>query len=367
MLALAWTLAMPWVGQLASAPVESPAEALELEWSAPEACPGSEDVHRAIASRLSAPGDEERGLAVVRAHGVVHSVPEGYRLDLQLWVDGSQGTRTIEAETCPALADAASLVIALAIDPSLSTAPAVETPEPEPSPPTPSTDDAIPALVPERPERSSPTEADASAPSTEPEPSPASPPSEAREPNLVSPSRPDAPELHLDLSGLAGPGFFLLPQTVGFIELEVGLSGRGWRVSIGANVWTPARERSQINPSVGGRFLAWASPVRACYAPVVGSVDFALCPGVELGAIHGEGTGMLDPARRDASLWAAALGSGSVRWWPRALGDRLGLFLRVEGLASLTRPSFGTQSSGVIYQAPLGALRLGGGLSLRLL
>jgi hypothetical protein len=103
---------------------------------------------------------------------------------------------------------------------------------------------------------------------------------------------------------------------------------------------------------------------RGCVTPRVQTVSFPICAVVEAGAMHGRGIGDLTP-RSARSAWVGAGGGAAVLWRPAAVRDRLGLLLRAEGLAALTRPVFGTEAR-TIYQAGPAGGRFLVGLTVRL-
>jgi len=112
----ALALGLASVGLAAGRAVASDAAALVvLEWAAPEGCPDGAYVEREVHRLL---GDASAGSPYMQARAQVRQEKSG-RWHIELRTMGRQGpgVRTVTAESCPALADAAALILALAIDP----------------------------------------------------------------------------------------------------------------------------------------------------------------------------------------------------------------------------------------------------------
>lgn len=92
------------------------AQALELDWSAPAACPDASSV-RASTERLLA--RSHRAASVVRASGRVTRAGKRWTLLLSIDVHQRRATRNLSAESCATLADAAAWLVAVAVDPDL--------------------------------------------------------------------------------------------------------------------------------------------------------------------------------------------------------------------------------------------------------
>ena len=103
---------------------------LELTWSAPADCPSRAEVESSIARLLAGSRSAETLGADVRVtvdrRGLYHA-------RLRTHLHDADGERSLTAGTCPLVASATALVLALTIDPTL----AVDPQEPEPSPPPP--------------------------------------------------------------------------------------------------------------------------------------------------------------------------------------------------------------------------------------
>lgn len=87
---------------------------LELRWSAPASCPAQRDVLEQVSRLL---GGARVAAAGVRVSASVREQAGVWRAELETRRAESVSARTIEAESCVALADATALFVALLLDP----------------------------------------------------------------------------------------------------------------------------------------------------------------------------------------------------------------------------------------------------------
>lgn len=290
---------------LAVAPASSPEDSVfELTWSAPDACPPRADVIAEVTRLL---GDLKPQEAWVSANGRVRATDEGYALILEIRSGESVGERALQGESCKEVVDAAALIMAIAINPSVLERASGPAPVPDPrEDPEPASDaDAEPVTVP-------------------------SPP-------LPAPRRPA-----FVVRAGAGAGAFLLPGPTGTVAVAVGVVGRFWRVEAEGAYWF-AREVTRAD-DVGGRFqLGWAG-VRGCGAPERGDFEFPLCAGIDLGAMRGTGLGdALASVRSRNAIWLAVRGGPSLVWRGN---EWVGFWLAADGIVPVLRPRFDIQPSG---------------------
>lgn len=104
-------------------PRETAKSALDLDWRAPAGCPEARAV-RAEVLRL-ARLDSSRP-SQLRARAEIRGDGQTWQLTLSTELDGISGERTLSASSCRALSDAATLTLALILNPD------VETAQPEP-------------------------------------------------------------------------------------------------------------------------------------------------------------------------------------------------------------------------------------------
>jgi hypothetical protein len=109
-------------------------------------------------------------------------------------------------------------------------------------------------------------------------------------------------------------------------------------VDLGAAYRFAAEEDFAEPADTGGRFRLWSVDARACGIPGLaeGRVGIPLCAGLSAGAMHGEGTGAVTPRSAEAAWVAARAGAGVEG----RLGRFWTLWLQVDGLATLARPTF---------------------------
>jgi hypothetical protein len=103
------------------------APGLELEWQAPAECPSKQDVEQLIEQQRSAkPGPPATITARIRIadRSASASPLERYVLNLDLRVNSIASHRSLNAESCAAAADAAVLMIGLALDSQIVESPA---------------------------------------------------------------------------------------------------------------------------------------------------------------------------------------------------------------------------------------------------
>lgn len=387
------------------------APAAELRWQAPESCPTQEVVQTRLAEALAEVPPDSAQEPVVGEAEVVQT-DAGFRLRLVVrrgaggQTDGPGETgdpagaaREIVAPTCAQVADAAVLIVALAADPTvverggLTVAPVAppdatdpDTADPD-SPEVPGTPEPLDVETPTDPATDPATDAAG----TVPDPAPADPEVPPDEPPPEVPAEPsprlpaertaaddvtardeDPPRetprrpLQLGLRVLAGAGFGVLPGPAADLGLSASLEVGRFRAELGAAYWTPSDASAAANSDVGGRFQLWAIEPRGCFVPSVApSLTLPVCGGLQVGAVHGRGEGDVVPLSA-ASAWVSAAVGAGLRWRPRALRDRLGLWLRGEVLPALTRPRFGTQASGLIHRVDAVGGRIGAGIEVRL-
>lgn len=320
MLAMAAVVgSLSWGAAISNAPWTAP-----WTWEAPAAvCPTSADVQGSIERYAGRPLERSE----VGARGKVLAVEDGgYRLELTLFRAGVDGESiTILDPDCTVLAEAAALKVATAM---LERASAQPLPLPEPQPPT------RPAVAPMAPPRCRPGR------------------SRMREsPSVLTP---ECGLLQLGSIAQWGP----LPGVSGGLAAEAGLLWRRVRLQAGARFWFPRVHREGTREATF-RMLVGAALV--CPRLGAGSFEFPLCAGVEVGSLHGAGTGVANP-RIDRLVWVAGLLRGAVAWAPH---PRVALFVLGELAIPLADYRFELARAPIHDPSPVGG-RVGGGVELRL-
>jgi hypothetical protein len=119
----------------AQGPGPSPDLPIELRWDAPAGCPPAASVRANVARGLPAAPE---GVAPMIASVVVRPLDaDRWQAALDLRGVGWTATRTLEGASCAAVADAAGLVIGLALTTELAGPVVVAPPPPPPAPPAP--------------------------------------------------------------------------------------------------------------------------------------------------------------------------------------------------------------------------------------
>ncbi|MEM7152276.1 MAG: hypothetical protein AAF799_05505 [Myxococcota bacterium] len=316
--------------------------AAPITWDAPAGCPSGDAVDEQIAALVRSDASE---LSLV--HGQVQRRGERWRVQLRLQAPGGrEERRTFEAEDCRALARAVALIVAVHVDAlGAATKPAVQRPEsvtwtPTSAPrakvrPAPSRDEPAPRSVAVVP---------ASASSRTQPP----PPADSPRPRVVG---------LLRFEGGVGSG--ILPGLGAGLGVVGGLTGRGWRVELGARGW-PARTGLDASQTVGVRLDLVGGLVRGCGVPTLGRLRMPLCLGAEVAGLRGVGTtGVQQPATQWTGWGAANLSAGlSV-----AVTPVVAPYLALEGTVPLLQPQFSVGSVAVTQTGASGA-RLWLGLEL---
>lgn len=320
------------------------APGLTIDWQAPAGCPDVTAVRGQVAAMI---GEDVVAGADLRASAVVREDGDRWSLTLELTRAGGRELRSLGDRECEALAQAAALVIAVAIDPQ------ARAPEPVP-------EDSPETVVPAPPEQPGGAAGAANpkaepVPKARPEPPPPSPPIE-RETDPAALPLP-IPRLMLGLRLGVGLGFArILPGVHAALDLGLGLDGRGWRVELNGLFVPPVRGSAAGNPEIGGVFRLGAGEVRGCYMPTArrGRLGVPVCLGAQVGAMHGQGTGSgLQEKQAARGLWAALRPGVAVRLRPR-LG-RVGLWMGLDMIVALARPEFITAGGVKVHRAaPVG-------------
>jgi hypothetical protein len=259
------------------------------------------------------------------AQATITADGDGFRLNLVIEQSQRELQRTVRASACDELANAAALIVALLIDPTLRT-----------------TDEPLgDATVPEEPaaERA------------------------ARPRSRETPSEPSLlPQLRVVAGPVADVGS--LPAPAPGLELGAGVELGSIAVTL-SGAWFPYSRRSILpasdgQPEKGGTFQLATGLTRVCYRPIE-RIEFAGCGAIELGVLRGNGYGTASEITSDV-FWVA-LGPGletgvhvTERVVLRGAGDLL---------FALRRPNFVLEGVGEVHEPGALSVRLAMGLLLR--
>lgn len=299
---------------------------LDLTWTAPASCPAGKEVSLRVASLLgSSPENPKSRLTAV---GVVVESAQGFALDLSLESGGVTSRRKLRGADCATLADAAAIVLAVAIDPRALDREPVTPPAPDPPPDPKPVDPPKPSPLP--------------APFVPP-PAPASP-----RPTIL-PRVPSAQSesLYAALGGsirtLVDIGS--LPGATPALELALELWLDAYRIEAAFLILPDATAEAENRPTKGARFSFLGGVLDGCRSLVPWAVrrerasldlTFSACVGLEAGAMNGDGFGVALPEEASA-FWIAPRASLPLRL---ELVPPLGLRLQPELIVPLDPRSF---------------------------
>ena len=318
--------------------------AVLLEWNAPPECPAQSYVMAELARQLSGttltPEKRINARADVRRG-------EGQRWHLRLVTESGEqrGDRSLEAESCRAVADATALIVAMAVDPSRALGGDAGAPVGVLGAPPlgaaaafaagaalqPSPSGSAPALSVPPPATGAPS-ASAPAPPTPPPPAASAP----TPPPPVSEGSVASSLVHFGASG----SVFADDGVLSGISPGVGgalawLPGR-FRLEVSAAYFPPTRVQVATNPARGASFDLTTVGVRGCYTLVEGRFALGPCAGGEIGYLRGAGFGVVGAAEGGTVWEALAVGAlGSLR-----VNGLFSFRLSLDVLAPLVRPSF---------------------------
>ena len=282
---------------------------VRVDWLAPDSCPAADWVRGDIERRLGRTLEALTELSLV-AEAVVTPTDDGrFQLVLTTIVEGEPGERTLDDRDCPALASAASLIIALAIDPAAS-----------------QTDETPTAVALPMPEDSDATTA----------------------PDETSASPPRAPlGFHVRLDLVADLG--ALPGLAAGPAVSLGLSVDRLRLEL-SGVWLlPGDAQPQSEPRAVAELQLLAIGVGACLRLFEsGLLQTGPCGRLEYGTMRGHGSRAIsEPTAGDAG-WAAAHAGG---WMSLKIGSHAAFRLELGLGLPLRRAKFTVEGLGTVHEA----------------
>ena len=264
-----------------------------LDWEAPPECPQLRHVTADVEQHLGQALGVDRDQRLTIAGKVAADAPRGFVASIAVTTEHGTRTRELVHVDCRKLSEAAALVVALTIDPTLSAKfPEAATP-------------ITPATEPERvpPEITAPPPLAVAPPLVEPAPvvQKDAPPSPA-------PARAD-PRTDWRFDGALVGALAEGPLP----ELGVGLGARfsaarsffaaGARVSY----YFPRPAPIEVDSSAFVELDLLSVTLFGCFLPVSGRLSFGLCPGFVLGDLRGVGKGVDNPRTQHARYSALTL------------------------------------------------------------
>jgi hypothetical protein len=261
----AWCLgflatALLLAGELAPAGAPPGPPAFALHWSAPADCPDGSHI-RSDVLRLA--GADARRSHQLKAQAVIRpDEHEGWTLDLRTELDGIAGERNLAGASCQSLSEAATLTLALLLNPEAKIEAA-----PEPTPPP----SAKKVIVP-----------------------PDTPTAERTWPQPV-----------WHVGALAGLQVGVLSEPSPWFGLSLGVALNRFSLRLVPGFTPPQNLSSQSRSGAGGRLWLVSGSALGCFAALEKQVTLIPCLGVNLVRLHGKGWGMRDV--HEASVyWTSA-------------------------------------------------------------
>jgi len=289
---------------------------LELAWEAPEGCPDRAFMRRRIGQLLHNPAATPKNVA---ASAKIERSPDSrFHLALSVRTDGVEENRTMDADSCSALAEASAVVIALAIAPSQGAEPPDE------------------GRTPETPEERA----------SEPPPQPSAPsaPSAPSTPNIEPPPRRAHTAVRTTPRAALGVGASVesgvLPEpSAGFVGSA---SLRLDRIRVGVLATMSLVQRPHFARTAGASFEMISAGAFGSYMLPLGPVAVGPTVNVELTHVRVRGFGIRGP-RASSVFWptpvlGARLEVSPARW--------IALVGRADLLIPIGAPAFNLTTTG---------------------
>jgi hypothetical protein len=280
-----------------SAPGAASAQELALTWQAAEGCPDADWAHGRLNERLGR-ALADRAQDPLAATATLAREGERFVLTLHTVQAGVAGDRALAASSCAELAEAAVLVLALAIDP-----------------------DAVARIDEGAAQRVA--ELDSERP---PFLTPA-----AQRPAIVEPARARPWAVRADALLALGP----LPGVTAGPSLAIAYQWTRLRAEL-SGYWLWPREGHESDAPGSVRVSLWALRPTMCVRLLGQRVQLSGCAALELGRIHGRGLDLPIPQESQA-LWPAASLAPRLAI---AAGNMVFFQLELGLVAALVRPRF---------------------------
>jgi hypothetical protein len=285
-------------GSALAPPCLAQGSSVEIEWTAPDACPDRADVVRRVEIYLGRPPAPSESLSF-RAD-VRQSDDGHFRATLKSRWTGGSAERSFDGIDCVKIARATALIIAMAIDP-IDVAEAVTEQKAEVRP----SDEARPA-----------------------------------------PTVHDGGDLHFGfgIRTTVDAGSLPLP-TIGGGPVA-SLRGGPWELDLAAAAWIPRRTSGAEERGAGGEISLMTGELRGCREIVPAALTVSLCLGGEVGVTDGIAFGILSP-RHPRSPWVAPLLGFGVR--PR-LASGVWAWMSFDAAVPLIRPDYYIEGMGSVHR-----------------
>jgi hypothetical protein len=251
---------------------------LVLQWSAPPECPDVTDVRESVEKAL---GRElgEADSAALTAHGAVLAASGRWELTLVIG-SGTSGARSrrLEGNSCREVADAAALVLALALEKG----------EPDSR-------------------QGGPASIGKAAGQTQNQAASVRGQNPTAFRHLTGERSAATAPLQWAIGAFGAVDPLSLPQIAPGAGLRVWLKQESMRLEIASAYFPPRRAEPTGGPEAGDFDLLVAA-VQGCWLIGVPIIDTALCGGAEVGTLSGKGVGVVAPTREYAPWLAPMIG-----------------------------------------------------------
>lgn len=333
------------------------ADRVTFAWETPPGCPSSGSVEAAIVTRLGSARPATR----VDVRGTVVREADGFRVRLSIGAH----ERTLLAPSCRHAAEAAAVIVAVAIEEAARASAAGDTTMPS-SATEPATGDAP------SPGKPASAEKPAVAAPTQTPPAPVGPaPAPAPVPRATPEATPETTPpftRHFEIGLGAGIDTATLPEPSPGIALSASYRATRWlSLGIVASAFLPQTQQASGEPPVRADVLLVDAIARACVlAPLAlgaRALDLGGCLGAGVGLLPAESASISNPSSGVGvrpELWAA----GHARL---ALTGRFGLHLDAGPLVDPSRPPFEVAGVGTVHRPAIVTFRgvLGVGIIFR--
>jgi hypothetical protein len=292
-------------------------DALELSWKAPAECPQEEAFKQEVEHFLGQGLESRRDQEIVILAVATRNDEKAFSVRLNIATAAGIQRRVLTHEDCAELTEAAALVAALAIDPTLTA--------------------KAPAAPPQPVEEAPPPAAPAEEPTPAPEPSPIAPPPAPPQQEESKIPNDDSTDIRLSLGLLGFIGVGALPEAGPGAAADIAVDTGPLRFVARGSYWFPRFAAVEGASGPGVDVDLWSAGARACWISRWDRVELASCLGPELGDLRGTGVDVENSRTRHARVSALMVGA-SLAYQPRP-GTRA--LLGFELGKTLESPPFG--------------------------
>lgn len=296
----------------------------ELTWSVPAGCPDSGIVRSGVERIV-----KDARATPVMVSGHIVAVEGGFELELLTRVDDVTETRIVKAPRCATLADAAAVLIALALD-SRKDSP--------PSPASSERDDVLPSeseikdlASNEAPATAAPREAQQPIPRREEQPT-----------GRRAGEQPGTHQRALQFAFALAPAVEIgtLPRVSTGLWSHAELRLGRLRAGVNGAAWRRQRPTFDGDGPGGAAFDMLQGGVFGCFMSPLWRLALGPCANAQVSYVTVEGFGIREP-QRQSTLWPS-VGAGALGEWTFG---RVGLLARVDLAASIAAPSFALRTT----------------------